>query len=439
MPTTTNGLPTPAIGPVAPTANAYTAANGTVTNRNLNSTYDAAGNLTLFGSTAITYDANNLQTAAGSNTYAYDGLGQRVSRTVGSAPTTYYVYDAFGQLSAEYSAAPVTTPPCVTCYLSYDHLGSSRMVTNSSAQIVALHDYAPFGQEIPAGVDGRTALWGAPDNVNQKFTGQERDSETNLDFFQARYMSSGLGRFMSPDPYNAGADPTNPQSWNGYGYVSGNPLNSIDPSGTYLVAPQPIPDPGDGDGNGVDPIWGFGGVIVLHGPGSNGQTNAGGTGGPGAPARTYATIFLQLPSKNPKCSTAIMQPQYTSIFGQMGRTLQINPLFIMSTALQESGWNLAHVYGTNSSSHGQPLNNLFGMTYHGTNNIRYTSVQASANAWMDDWKPYLGGHPQTIQTYVAALNSNPKHMYNSNPGYPGEIAKRYAQLVSATGACGTTF
>ncbi len=292
MPTTTNGLPTPAIGPVAPTANAYTAANGTVTNRNLNSTYDAAGNLTLFGSTAITYDANNLQTAAGSNTYAYDGLGQRVSRTIGSAPTTYYVYDAFGQLSAEYSAAPVTTPPCVTCYLTYDHLGSSRMVTNSNAQIVALHDYAPFGQEIPAGVDGRTSLWGASDNVNQKFTGQERDSEANLDFFQARYMSSGLGRFMSPDPYNAGADPTDPQSWNGYGYVSGNPLNAVDPSGMYLVAPQPTPDPGDGDGNGVVPIWGFGGVIVLHGPGSGGQTNAGGAGGGTATGFSGAVINL---------------------------------------------------------------------------------------------------------------------------------------------------
>ena len=61
--------------------------------------------------------------------------------------------------------------------------------------------------------------------------GQERDAETNLDFFQARYLSSGLGRFMSPDPANAGADPTNPQSWNAYAYVSGDPLNTVDPSG----------------------------------------------------------------------------------------------------------------------------------------------------------------------------------------------------------------
>jgi RHS repeat-associated protein len=63
------------------------------------------------------------------------------------------------------------------------------------------------------------------------YTGQERDAETNLDFFQARYMSSGLARFMSPDPYNAGADLTNPQSWNGYGYVGGQPLVYTDPTG----------------------------------------------------------------------------------------------------------------------------------------------------------------------------------------------------------------
>jgi hypothetical protein len=53
-----------------------------------------------------------------------------------------------------------------------------------------------------------------------------------------------------------------------------------------------------------------------------------------------------------------MQPTYTSIFGRMGKDLSINPIFVMSTALQESGWNLVHVFGKNSSSGGRPLNNL---------------------------------------------------------------------------------
>ena len=85
---------------------------------------------------------------------------------------------------------------------------------------------------------GRSGVWGASDSVTQKFTGQERDAETALDFFQARYFSGGLGRFMSPDPGNAGADLTNPQSLNGYGYVLGNPLGLVDPSG---LDDQPIP------------------------------------------------------------------------------------------------------------------------------------------------------------------------------------------------------
>jgi RHS repeat-associated protein len=67
--------------------------------------------------------------------------------------------------------------------------------------------------------------------IRQKFTGAERDSESTLDFMQARYYSGVMGRFLGPDPGNAGAMLGDPQSWNGYGYVSGNPLTFTDPSG----------------------------------------------------------------------------------------------------------------------------------------------------------------------------------------------------------------
>jgi RHS repeat-associated protein len=60
-----------------------------------------------------------------------------------------------------------------------------------------------------------------------KFTGKERDPESGLDNFEARYYGSSLGRFMSPDPDNAGADLLAPQSWNAYSYVLNNPLNAI--------------------------------------------------------------------------------------------------------------------------------------------------------------------------------------------------------------------
>ena len=143
---------------------------------------------------------------------------------------------------------------------------------------------------------------------------------------------------------------------------------------------------------------------------------------------------------NGKCAAPIMQPTtYTHIFGAMGTDLHVNALFIMSTALQESGWNLVHVFQTNSLSHDLPLNNLFGMTDAGKSNLPYSNLQASAQAWERDWGPYLANHPQTITAYTADLLSNPKHMYNANPAWPGAVAARYKQLKSATSACGTTF
>jgi RHS repeat-associated protein len=109
-----------------------------------------------------------------------------------------------------------------------------RLVTDASGNIIARHDFLPFGEEIPGGAAGRSSQFGPTlDNVTQKFTGQERDTESLFDWFQTRYTNAGLmGRFNSPDGAGlAAADPTNPQSWNQYAYVWNNPLNAIDPSG----------------------------------------------------------------------------------------------------------------------------------------------------------------------------------------------------------------
>jgi hypothetical protein len=79
------------------------------------------------------------------------------------------------------------------------------------------------------------------------------------------------------------------------------------------------------------------------------------------------------------------------------------------------------------------------MTQAGGNNIAYPTVQASADAWILNWGPYLSDKPKTIEDYAKALVSNLRHMYNSSPAYPGEIAKRYKQLVEAAAACGINF
>jgi RHS repeat-associated protein len=66
-----------------------------------------------------------------------------------------------------------------------------------------------------------------------KFTGKERDSQSGLDNFGARFDSSSMGRFTSPDPLLSSARLANPQTWNRYAYGLNNPLRIIDPTGLY--------------------------------------------------------------------------------------------------------------------------------------------------------------------------------------------------------------
>jgi RHS repeat-associated protein len=244
--TANGGLPNPAL---ATTTNNYNPA----TNYRYDEAYDGAGNQTSVDGDNATYDAENrlrllVNPMTGAmETFLYDGAGRRVQKSY-SSHTTNYVYDALGFLAAEYSASAVSKEyipfgsqviavenasgtPCQTCYLNYDHLGSVRLVTDQSANVVARHDYVPYGEEIFPPYAGRTAPFGNTDYVNPRFTGHMRDTENLLDFFNARYFGPGLGRFVSPDPMNAGADVGNPQSWNGYLYGLGNPLRFVDPSG----------------------------------------------------------------------------------------------------------------------------------------------------------------------------------------------------------------
>jgi RHS repeat-associated protein len=68
------------------------------------------------------------------------------------------------------------------------------------------------------------------------FTGKERDTESGNDYFGARYYSSSMGRFMSPD-WSAKVEPVpyskldDPQSLNLYAYLMNNPLGGVDADG----------------------------------------------------------------------------------------------------------------------------------------------------------------------------------------------------------------
>ncbi len=217
-----------------PTSNVFTAKN-----QISGSSYDAAGNQTAVNGNTQTYDAENRQAAvsfAGSTeSYGYDGDGRRVSKAVSGTggAATVYVYDAMGRLAAEYSTGAATSP-CATCYLSTDHLGSTRLVVDQNGNFVARHDFLPFGEEVTVGRNGQ---WGAGnDTISQKFTAKERDTESGLDYFGARYYGSSLGRFISPDPSGLLAQhPEDPQSWNLYVYARNNPLIYLDPNGLDCI------------------------------------------------------------------------------------------------------------------------------------------------------------------------------------------------------------
>jgi RHS repeat-associated protein len=136
-------------------------------------------------------------------------------------------------------------------WLVADQLGTPRIVFDQSASLATTvrHDYLPFGEELLATVGGRTTALGySGDTTRQKFTGKERDNETGLDFFEARYYGSNMGHFTSPDP--GGLLTQNqeyPQSWNLYEYVHNNPLTNIDPTGLDCVYANDA-------GNGVESI-----------------------------------------------------------------------------------------------------------------------------------------------------------------------------------------
>ena len=101
-------------------------------------------------------------------------------------------------------------------YYHTDQVGSVKVVTDQSGNMVYNADYMPFGSRFEK--DGNF-------DENHGFTGKEYDSDTELYYYNARWYDSETGRFISEDP---AADPNNP---NLYSYCTNNPLIFIDPTG----------------------------------------------------------------------------------------------------------------------------------------------------------------------------------------------------------------
>lgn len=122
-------------------------------------------------------------------------------------------------------------------FFHHDHLGSTNLMSNSAGEITQENVFFPFGYP--------RHTWDlasqAPLHADYMFTQKERDRESGLNYFEARYLDSITGRFVSVDPLRSLAsthfditvenDFQNPATLNTYLYVLANPFKLIDTTG----------------------------------------------------------------------------------------------------------------------------------------------------------------------------------------------------------------
>jgi RHS repeat-associated protein len=192
--------------------------------------FDGSNRATVYGYTADSERVATYDSLLGTITYTLRGLDGKVLRVYRESGGVWtwlqdYVYRD--------GAHVATIDSSGTRYFHLDHLGTIRLITNSSGTQVALHTYLPFGQE---------ATSTSQDSEAMKFTGHERDlrdpsnTTDDLDAMHARYYNLNLARFLIVDP-GRNVDPKAPQASNMYAYARNNPVKYIDPNGRQVAPP----------------------------------------------------------------------------------------------------------------------------------------------------------------------------------------------------------
>ncbi len=225
-------------------SHSHDAVNRLLSDANATYSYDDAGNLGTRNETAsgditsYTYDAQEqlIQIDRADGTvvsYRYDGLGRRIEKDIDGTVSRFVYdnqdllaeYDAADAVLARYSHGPLVDQPLqmqrggAVHYLHADRLGSITQLSDDAGAVVSSYAYDAFGQ---------TAT--ATETVISPFgyTGRERDTESQLIYYRARYYDPLSGRFTTQDPIGfAGFDQ------NLYRYVGNNPMNRTDPSGNF--------------------------------------------------------------------------------------------------------------------------------------------------------------------------------------------------------------
>ncbi len=196
--------------------------------------YDAAGDLTADGlGNTYTYNVNGMLTASGGVQYLYDALNQRVDKVGGTNRGDTIYFD--GRPIALYSTSSDTWTDLLWAgnmmfaeaqgantisYRLLNHLGSLAMTTDGSGNVTGSNLMTPYGETLSSNTSD-----------SFQFAGLYQDPEYGGDHAMFRNYSTEQTRWTRPDPYNGSYDLANPQSFNRYMYVNGNPLMYTDPSG----------------------------------------------------------------------------------------------------------------------------------------------------------------------------------------------------------------
>ena len=123
---------------------------------------------------------------------------------------------AGNNIIAEVPGSQTATP----AWRLLDHEGSLITATDNSGNINSSNLIAPYGQ-----------LMASSTSDPYLYAGLYQDTEYGGHAALYRNYSAEQARWTRPDPYNGRYDLNNPQSFNRYMYVNGNPLGYTDPSG----------------------------------------------------------------------------------------------------------------------------------------------------------------------------------------------------------------
>lgn len=197
-------------------------------NRSL--TYDAGGNLVADGRRSMTWNAENRLSSVSAmghlSQFLYDANGVRVEKRSDEGITVFFTNELErinGRLVKYIFAGPMLIARKDAegpKWFHSDHLGSTRLLTDSKGQPERTYRYDAFGKLLEDS--------GGPAN-SRTFSGHVGDSESGLIYMGARYYDPELCRFVSPD--TVVPDATDPQALNRYAYALNNPVSNLDPTG----------------------------------------------------------------------------------------------------------------------------------------------------------------------------------------------------------------